>query len=95
MGEKDLTSPRGSFDPLVYSSLISWRIGGSFTFIVSSSPPRGDYGHDGIEGRTDRKNKRCIEVGMPNFDAVKVDLEMTMVSCVSNAIQCHPIVQVI
>ncbi len=93
--EGDLRPPRGSFEPLVSSLPISWRIGRSFTSLASSSPARGNYGHDGIKGQKDRRNKGHIEMRMPNLDAMKVDLEMTMVSCVSNAIQCRPIVQVI
>jgi hypothetical protein len=50
MDEEDLKSPRGSFDPLVSSSPISWRIGRSITSLALSSLVRADYGHDGIEG---------------------------------------------
>jgi hypothetical protein len=92
---RDLRLPKGSFDPLVSSSPISWRIGGSFTSLVLSSAVRGDYGHDGIEGKMDRRDKGHIEMGMQNLHVVKVDLEMAMVSRVLNVIQCHPIVQII
>ncbi len=62
---------------------------------MSSSAARGDYNLNGIEGKTDKRDKGHIEMGMPNLHVVKVDLETTMVSCVLNAIQCCPIVQII
>jgi hypothetical protein len=95
MGEQDLRPPRGSFDPLVSSSPISCKIGGIFTSLASLSVARGDCNLDGIEGKTDKKDKGRIEMGMPNLHVVKVGLETTMVSCVLNAIQCYPIVQII
>jgi hypothetical protein len=62
---------------------------------VLSSDARGDYSLDGIEGKMNKRNKARIEMGMPNLHVVKVDLETTMVSCVLNAIQCCPIIQII
>jgi hypothetical protein len=53
----DLKALKGNFDPLVYSLPISWRITRSYTSFMSSSPARGDYGHDGMEGRMDKRNK--------------------------------------
>jgi len=57
LGGKDLKALKGSFDPLVFFLPISWRIVGSFTSLESSSPTRGDYGHDGMEGWMDRKDE--------------------------------------
>ncbi len=53
----DLKALKGNFDPLVSSLPISWRIARSFTSLGSSSPTRGDYDHDGMEDRMDKKNK--------------------------------------
>lgn len=56
-GGGDLKALKGSFDPLVSFLPISWRIAGSFTSLALSSPTRGNYGHDGMEGQMDRKNE--------------------------------------
>ncbi len=57
MGGGDLKPLKGSFDPLVSCSPISWTIARSFTSLASSSPIKDNYNHDGIEGRMDRKDE--------------------------------------
>jgi hypothetical protein len=57
-----------------------------FSFLAPSTPKRGNYGEDNKKGGRLKKIEVHIEVETLNLDVAKVDLEMMMVSFISNVI---------
>jgi len=54
-GGKDLKPSRDNSSPISFS-IISWKIGRSFSSLAPSNPTRGDYGHNGTNGPRDGKD---------------------------------------